>query len=211
MSANESVACVALDAMGVLFRAADDVAELLIPFVRNRGGVEDAGAIQSAYVDASLGAITADAFWRNVGLRPSLEDEYLSGHALMPGAREILRLANDRGVPVWVLSNDVERWSRKLRDSFAIERWLSGSVISSDATARKPDAGDIPLLPAQKWLRRRAGALRGRSGEERRGGRSVRIRSLQFNAAFGVLRSDGSNEGTRMTRVSRCNRSRTHT
>ena len=185
VSANGSVACVALDAMGVLFRAADDVAELLIPFVRNRGGVEDAGAIQSAYVDASLGAITADAFWRNVGLRPSLEDEYLSGHALMPGAPEVLRLANDSGVPVWVLSNDVERWSRKLRNSFAIERWLSGSVISSDATARKPDAA------IYRYFLRRSGYAAEQvlfvDDREKNvvAADALRIRSLQFNADSG--------------------------
>ncbi len=85
-----NIECVVLDAMGVVFRAADDVAELLVPFVRNRGGVEDVGAIEAAYLDASRGSITADAFWLKVGLSPSLEDDYLSGHALTPGAREFL-------------------------------------------------------------------------------------------------------------------------
>ncbi len=135
-----TIECVVLDAMGVVFRAADDVAELLVPFVRSRGGVEDAAAIEAAYLDASRGSITADAFWLKVGLSPPLEDDYLSGHALTSGARDFLALASDMDAPVWLLSNDVERWSRKLRNAFALDAWLCGAVISSDAAARKPDA-----------------------------------------------------------------------
>jgi putative hydrolase of the HAD superfamily len=135
-----NIECVVLDAMGVVFRAADDVAEQLVPFVRSQGGVEDVGAIEAAYLDASRGSITADAFWSKVGLSPSLEDEYLSGHALIPGVREFLAHAHDVNAPVWLLSNDVERWSRKLRNAFALDSWLCGAVISSDAAARKPDA-----------------------------------------------------------------------
>lgn len=135
-----SIECVVLDAMGVVFRAADDVAELLVPFVRSHGGVEDVGAIEAAYLDASRGSITADVFWLKVGLSPSLEDDYLSGHALIPGVREFLAHAYDVNAPVWLLSNDVERWSRKLRSAFALDSSLCGAVISSDAAARKPDA-----------------------------------------------------------------------
>lgn len=38
--------CVVLDAMGVIYSAADDVAELLIPFVRASGGTVDAEGIK---------------------------------------------------------------------------------------------------------------------------------------------------------------------
>ena len=50
-----------------------------------------------------------------------------------------MKLAEEHDVPVWLLSNDVERWSRKLRVAFGLDALLSGSVISSDARARKPD------------------------------------------------------------------------
>ena len=74
--------CIVLDAMGVIFRAADDVAELLIPFITEAGGNVDAKTIASAYFDASLGMINADEFWNKVHLDPSLEDDYLSRHSL---------------------------------------------------------------------------------------------------------------------------------
>lgn len=57
---------------------------------------------------------------------------------MVPGALNFLQAARAARMPVWCLSNDVERWSRKLRDRFGIEAYLAGSVISSEARARKP-------------------------------------------------------------------------
>lgn len=133
--------CLVLDAMGVLFAAADDVAEILIPFVRSAGGEKDAQTIESLYLEASLGVIDPDAFWVRVGLDPAVEDAYLSQHRLVPGAREFLSSALQAGLPVWCLSNDVGRWSRRLRQKLGIAPMLAGAVISSDVKVRKPDRG----------------------------------------------------------------------
>lgn len=59
---------VVLDAMGVIFQAADDVAELLIPFIREAGGCTSPQEVEAAYLDASLGVIGPDEFWSRVGL-----------------------------------------------------------------------------------------------------------------------------------------------
>ena len=136
---DRSPRCLVLDAMGVVFAAPDDVAEILIPFIRSAGSECDAGTIESVYLQASLGIIDADAFWRRVGLDPIVEDAYLSNHRLVAGAREFLENARQFGLPVWCLSNDVGRWSRRLRETLGIERLLAGALISSDAKVRKPD------------------------------------------------------------------------
>jgi FMN phosphatase YigB (HAD superfamily) len=141
--------CLVLDAMGVLFAAADDVAELLIPFVQSAGGERDSRAIESAYLDASLGNLGADAFWTRVGLTPDVEPAYLSLHRLTAGALELLLAARRASVPVWCMSNDVGRWSRQLRVTLGIEHLLAGAVISSDARVRKPDRGIYEQLLAQ--------------------------------------------------------------
>jgi len=138
--------CLVLDAMGVLFAAADDVAEILIPFIRSAGGEGDARTIESVYLQASLGTIDADTFWRRVGLDPTIEGSYLSQHRLVAGAREFLTSARQAGLPVWCLSNDVGRWSRRLREKLDVERLLAGAVISSDAKVRKPDRGIYEYL-----------------------------------------------------------------
>ena len=145
--------CLVLDAMGVLFAAADDVAEILIPFIRSAGGERDERTIESVYLQASLGIIDADAFWARVGLDPAVEDDYLSKHRLMAGAREFLASARQAGLPVWCLSNDVGRWSRRLRETSGIERLLAGAVISSDARVRKPDRGIYEQLLAATGYR----------------------------------------------------------
>jgi putative hydrolase of the HAD superfamily len=130
--------CVVLDAMGVLFAAADDVEELLVPFVRTAGG--DVGAVAAAYLEASLGRIGADAFWERVGLDAAVESRYLAGHTLVPGARAFLERARAAGMPVWCLSNDVARWAGTIRRSLGVDHLLRGAVISSDVGVRKPDA-----------------------------------------------------------------------
>ena len=67
-----------LDAMGVIYTAADDVEELLIPFILEQRGLADSAAIARYYLRASLGEIDAVEFWQAVGLSPDVEDDYLS-------------------------------------------------------------------------------------------------------------------------------------
>ena len=60
-----------LDAMG-LYEAGDDVAELLVPFVGRHGRADLlAEAIDRDYVEASLGRMDTDAFWRRIIAAPS--------------------------------------------------------------------------------------------------------------------------------------------
>jgi len=131
--------CLVLDAMGVIFEAADDVGELLIPFIAEKSGSCNEETIQAAYLDVSLGSISADEFWNQVGVAAHLEDEFLSRHALNSGVVELLDWCRDSDIPVWCLSNDVGRWSQKLRARLNIETYLQGSIISGDVGLRKPD------------------------------------------------------------------------
>ena len=133
------MSCLVLDAMGVIFKAADDVAELLIPFIAEKSGFTDEEVVQSAYLEASLGKISPDEFWRKVGVRSALEDEFLSRHRLNPGVTELLTEAKRNNISVWCLSNDVSRWSEKIRSNLGVEEFLQGSVISGDVGIRKPD------------------------------------------------------------------------
>ncbi len=131
--------CLVLDAMGVIFKSADDVAELLIPFIAEKSGSRNETDIQTAYLEVSLGVIEADEFWNRVGVAAELEDEFLSRHSLNTGVIELLEWSRDNQVPVWCLSNDVGRWSRKLRTRLNIETYLQGSIISGDVGLRKPE------------------------------------------------------------------------
>ena len=85
-----------LDAMGVIYQAGDDVADLLVPFVREKGGIADADEIDVAYLEASLGRIDAAEFWRRIGMTSDLEDDYLQRHTVTDCLLELLDQASDR-------------------------------------------------------------------------------------------------------------------
>src|SRR6202142_915744 len=138
-----------LDAMGVIYLAGEDVAELFCPFIHEHGGIADHGRIEALYRDASLGRISAVQFWKEVQLDPSLEDAYLLRHRLSAGVIQFLRHAKLKTSSIWCLSNDVSEWSRKLRERFDLDRLMDGFVISGDVGARKPDAVIFRHLLAQ--------------------------------------------------------------
>ena len=131
---------IVLDAMGVMYRAQDDVAELLVPFVQRHRPSVPAEEVAARYTEASLGQLDADSFWRSLGLHPSVEDDYLSLHCLTEGLPDFLGSARNDGIEVWCLSNDVSRWSLKLRERFALDSFFAGFVISGDIGHRKPSA-----------------------------------------------------------------------
>jgi HAD superfamily hydrolase (TIGR01509 family) len=139
-----------LDAMGVLYEAGDDVAELLVPFVGRHGRTDlSAEAIDRDYVEASLGRMDTKAFWRRMGVDPSLEDAYLAGHRLIEGTLEALPQLKQRHGPLACLSNDIASWSFKLRQRFDLESWIDHWFISGDLGLRKPSA-EIYRLAADR-------------------------------------------------------------
>lgn len=128
--------------MGVLYQAGDDVAELLVPFVRTHGRPDlPAEAVDRDYLDASLGKIGADLFWQRMGVAPAREDEYLAGHRLIDGTLDVLPLLKERFGRLACLSNDLARWSVKLRHRFGLEVWIDTWFISGDIGLRKPSSG----------------------------------------------------------------------
>ena len=128
-----------LDAMGVLYQAGDDVAELLVPFVRQHGMASlSAEDIDRDYVAASLGQLEMAEFWARMGVDAAREDEYLAGHRLIDGTLDALPRLKTRYGRLACLSNDVSRWSLKLRRQFGLEAWIDTWFISGDLGLRKP-------------------------------------------------------------------------
>ena len=125
--------------MGVIYEVGDDVADLLIPFIRENDGIPDSEKIEAVYKEASLGRMSAKDFWRWVEVLPELEDNYLSRFRLSDGVYELLAMATERFEHVVCLSNDLSEWSRKLRKRFGLEPYFAGWYISGDLGVRKPD------------------------------------------------------------------------
>lgn len=129
---------VALDAMGVVYTAADDVAELLVPYLRELGCQLDDEAIEAIYTEGSLGRISSAELWERCGVAGN-DAEYCSRHELTPGLGDLLTDLEAAGTRVAVLSNDVSEWSVLLRERFDLTSWISDWVISGDIGIRKPD------------------------------------------------------------------------
>jgi len=138
-----------LDAMGVIYRSADDVAELLVPFVAEQGGTTDAEYIERQYHRASLSLMNGAEFWQSVGIPPGLEDNYLARHQLSPGLREFLIAIRLYVDSLWCLSNDLSEWSRKLRERHELSVHFAGFVISGEVGVRKPDRAIYQVLLTQ--------------------------------------------------------------
>jgi HAD superfamily hydrolase (TIGR01509 family) len=149
ITGNTGMKIVALDAMGVIYPVGDggdDVKNLLIPFIKEKGGSGDDDTIERLYLQASLGKLAAFQFWQKVGLDPRLEDEYLKRFTLADGLIDFLEAMNSRQTAVWCLSNDLSEWSRKLRENFKLNKYMQGFIISGDVMARKPDPSIFKYL-----------------------------------------------------------------
>ncbi|HZZ30047.1 MAG TPA: HAD-IA family hydrolase [Pirellulales bacterium] len=141
-----------LDAMGVIYQSADDVVELLAPFIKNRGGIADLATVEKLYVRASLGELTATQFWDAVGIPSHLEREYLSQHRLTEGLQAFLANVPSSVGSIWCLSNDVSEWSHALREKHGLARYFAGFIISGDVRSRKPIAAIYEALLSELGL-----------------------------------------------------------
>ncbi len=133
---------VVLDAMGVIYTAQDDVAELLIPYARSFGCTLSNREIEDVYMRCSLGRCSSLSLWRSLGAAGDLqaiEKSYLNSHSLSEGVADFLDAMDDHDLEVACLSNDVAEWSQSLRSRFGLNERLIHWTISGDVGARKPD------------------------------------------------------------------------
>ena len=136
-----------LDAMGVIYQSCDDVEELLVPFIKEKGSNIDKKTIEDLYTRASLGEFSSEEFWTKVGVDYNLEDEYLDRHQLSVGLLDFLSaFKNQVELPIYCLSNDVSEWSIKLRIKFQLDQYIEKWFISGDLKVRKPSSGIYDVL-----------------------------------------------------------------
>ena len=131
-----------LDAMGVIFEAADDARALLVPFARSRGCAMDTEQIVDVYRQCSLGAFSSGELWRRlcvVGDPTVLDAELLMGHRVTPGIVAFVDAARRLRVRVGCISNDVAGWAAWLRVRHGFEGLITPWITSAEVGSRKPD------------------------------------------------------------------------
>ena len=135
----DAIDVVAFDAMGVLYSSADDVGELLVPYLRSHGCVWPRSEIAQLYEECSLGKMSSADFWTTAGASGASDEEYCRAHRLTEGVVALLAELDATGVRLVCLSNDVSEWSRLLRERFGLGEYVTDWFVSGDIGVRKPD------------------------------------------------------------------------
>lgn len=142
VSAANPYRVVALDAMGVLYREADDVSRLLIPFVRERSTASMTDdEIRAKARALTLGRMTTGQFWVSVGVggeAAELDAAYLLQHQLTPGVIKYLRSLRENKVQAACITNDALRWALALKANHNLEGLIDPWVVSGSVGVRKP-------------------------------------------------------------------------
>lgn len=130
-----------LDAMGVIYESADDVRELLIPFLRGFRCEFADHIIEDLYVKCSIGKCSTDFFWSSLlpGQELPFDMIYTKEHNLREGAVDFLKQTGAMGLAMGCLSNDTSEWAMRLCERFSLDNWIEHWFISGDIGVRKPD------------------------------------------------------------------------
>lgn len=127
--------------MGVIFVEGDDTNNLLIPFIEKEYDFHDTSTLRERYLQASLGNLSAEAFWNGICSDYSRAQEaYLDSQLrldshFIPVAEEL-----KKEYDLAILSNDVSEWSAYLRLKYDLNGLFKSIIISSDRGCRKPDS-----------------------------------------------------------------------
>ena len=140
---------VTFDMMGVVFEVADDVNELLVPFIQERDSSVNSEKINEFYREASLGQISSYDFWSQLGFEseyPDIEKDYLDGCLKMDPEFVSIARSLVGSYSLAVLSNDVKEWSSYFRGKFGLNGLFKVVVISGEVGYRKPDRKIYTIL-----------------------------------------------------------------
>ena len=136
-----SIKLVVVGGKGVIWDGGADPEGLLVPFVRENGGLVDADEIADRYRAASLGQLNSEEFWESVGLQGDselIDSQYLNLVRLRSDAMPFLDQMRRRGIPVACITNSVLSWSQQLRERLGVEDQIQHWIVSGEYGVRKP-------------------------------------------------------------------------
>ncbi len=147
---------IVFDAMGVLYDRADDVADVLVPYLRSKGCTLADTDIAHYYRGCSLGKLTSEEFWIEAGAAGAGDEDYCQNHRLTEGVLPLLSELKDAGYRLGCLTNDVSEWADLLRARFGLDEYISDWVVSGDYGFRKPrpEAYDAICSALATWPNR---------------------------------------------------------
>ncbi len=148
-SGERTLELLVLGGVGVIWDVGTDPEGLLVPFVRQRGGVANPQEIAERYRAASLGHVSANDFWSSVGItgiEADLDAEYLSQVGIRSDVVPFLDRMKERNLQVACLTNAVFPWSVQLKNRFGLDDLIQHWVVSGEVGARKPSQAMFEAL-----------------------------------------------------------------
>ena len=145
---SSSVRLLVVDMHIVLFHQSNDPKDHLTEFIRRKGGDLDEEEIIELYRQGTLGRLSSEDFWKQVGVEGDsleIDKEYVRSFDLRPGAKDFLQTMHKRGVPIGVVTNDFAEWSHALRDLYGLHG-MQPWVVSAESGVRKPDPAAFEIL-----------------------------------------------------------------
>ncbi len=140
---------VAFDGMGVIYQEADNLYNLLLPFVRSQGCPLADDEVMAKIVELTLGRRTASEFWSSLGIDEDVDElnqQYLATLALTPGVVKYIMGLREQNLTVACLTNDSLEWSSMLRRKHSLNAMIDIWVISGEIGIRKPSHGAFEAL-----------------------------------------------------------------
>jgi putative hydrolase of the HAD superfamily len=113
----------------------------LVPFVQQQVSNISRETINCIYLSASLGNLTSQEFWTEVGLAdryPEIETEYLNSQLTIDPHFGCVVKELAKQYRLGIISNDLSAWSMYLRAKFA-RGIFEVAIISGDVGIRKPN------------------------------------------------------------------------
>lgn len=141
---DRGLALIVIETTGALLKDREPVADVLVPFARERGCVLSVRQIADVYLARVVGGMRPSEFWGRLGLSGNpvlLDDVYARRLELSDDVLAFLSRARQRGVIVAALGDDVPEWTSVLRQRFRLDGLVGLWVSSAEVGVRVPHPG----------------------------------------------------------------------
>ncbi len=141
---DRGLALIVIETTGALLKDREPVADVLVPFARERGCVLSVRQIADLYLARVVGGMPAGEFWGRLGLTGDpvlLDDVYARRLELSDDVLAFLSRARQRGVTVAAVGDDVPEWTSVLRQRFRLDGLVGLWISSAEVGVRVPHPG----------------------------------------------------------------------
>jgi hypothetical protein len=175
---------IVLETTGALLAGRDPIGDELVPFARERGCVLSVRQVADLYLARAVGGMSSADFWSGLGLAGDpmlLDDVYARRFELTDQVLAFLTQANQRGVAVAAVGDDVPEWTAVFRQRFRLDGLIGTWVSSAEVGVRVPHPALLEAVERATGYPPRASMVIGASRSLLDAARRLGYRTIQYN------------------------------